>query len=736
MKKLFILLASLWLFTNKTSGQTNLPPVYEISSDTAISTVIPDGYWKMLEDKEGKLTLQDVLKLPVADKFHFNQSKDKQFNFGIHTYWFCFRLKNVMNRDAEIGLGFNSFPNQGNEQSTVYLAWDGQWSEYENGIFAPRMKLNGLALNNFVHVTMKPGEEVTVYNREYNSYLFPFTSGNYSIGFSNAKKILEQNYVQDESLLINAVNDSILFGILLFAVAFNFFFFLIVKERLYLYFAVYVLNLGIGRMPTETYFVFLRESRILWIWLYAIVYEITFFFLVLFIRSLLNTRTLLPRWDRFLNRLNYANLIVGLLSYLIPYLFPSAHEPEPYRIINIITLGTGIALMGCILLTFFIVLKRYENANKTLTFFILPVLCVWAPGWAISTLYETFGVVFFSISFTRWLDNWWNYIESVCLCWLVLSYSWVLLQRFRNLQNRIAQQEIERQKEKTVLIEQKKIELEKKVEERTAELKLSFENLQSTQHQLIQSEKMASLGELTAGIAHEIQNPLNFVNNFSEVNRELIDEASQAIVAGNIHEAIELLSSLKINEEKINIHGQRADSIVKGMLLHSRSSSGQKEPIDVNALADEYLRLSYHGLRAKDKSFNATIQTDFDSSIGKIGIVPQDMGRVLLNLYNNAFYAVWEKANLRLSGYIPTVSVTTKREGDYVRIVVSDNGTGVPQKVIDKIFQPFFTTKPTGQGTGLGLSMSYDIIKSHGGELTVESMEGEGAKFIIRVPVY
>jgi two-component system, NtrC family, sensor kinase len=274
-------------------------------------------------------------------------------------------------------------------------------------------------------------------------------------------------------------------------------------------------------------------------------------------------------------------------------------------------------------------------------------------------------------------------------------------------------------------------------EKQKAKIKIekAYEELKSTQAQLIQSEKMASLGELTAGIAHEIQNPLNFVNNFSELNKELIDEAYQAIKAGNTNEAIELLSSLRDNEEKISNHGQRADSIVKGMLQHSRTSAGQKEATEINALADEYLRLSYHGLRAKDKSFNATMQTDFDPTIGKINIVPQDIGRVMLNLYNNAFYAILEKVKRQTLGYEPRVSVSTKRSGDKIKIMVKDNGIGIPQKVIDKIFQPFFTTKPAGQGTGLGLSMSYDIIKAHGGELKVESKEGEWTEFVVLIPI-
>ncbi len=284
-------------------------------------------------------------------------------------------------------------------------------------------------------------------------------------------------------------------------------------------------------------------------------------------------------------------------------------------------------------------------------------------------------------------------------------------------------------------LNQQKI-LQEEVNRQTAEIRTTLDNLKSAQSQLIQSEKMASLGELTAGIAHEIQNPLNFVNNFSEVNAELIDEMKNELATGNQQQAIEIADDIKENEQKINHHGKRADAIVKGMLQHSRTSSGQKEPTDINALCDEYLRLSYHGLRAKDKTFNADFKTDFDETIGKINIIPQDVGRVLLNLFNNAFYAVNEPSNsLKGEQYKPTVSVQTKKEENRVCVTVSDNGNGISDSIKEKIFQPFFTTKPTGEGTGLGLSLSYDIIKAHGGILKVENKEGEGSEFIIQLPV-
>jgi two-component system NtrC family sensor kinase len=288
------------------------------------------------------------------------------------------------------------------------------------------------------------------------------------------------------------------------------------------------------------------------------------------------------------------------------------------------------------------------------------------------------------------------------------------------------------QEKQQILSAQNEI-LEKQVAERTAELAKSLEELKATQTQLIQSEKLASLGELTAGIAHEIQNPLNFVNNFSELSKELIEELEEergkdkTIRDEGLEE--ELLGDIAQNLEKINHHGKRASSIVKGMLEHSRASSGKKEPTNVNALAEEYLRLAYHGIRAKDKSFNADFKANLDESVPKIPLITQDFGRVLLNLINNAFFAV---KDMQGKGQ---VIVSTKKLADEIEIKVSDNGTGIPDHIKAKIFQPFFTTKPTGQGTGLGLSLAYDIVtKGHGGTLEVETKEGEGTTFIIKLP--
>lgn len=335
------------------------------------------------------------------------------------------------------------------------------------------------------------------------------------------------------------------------------------------------------------------------------------------------------------------------------------------------------------------------------------------------------------------LLSWYVFIYLTGVLPVLLSMSLYLSQKVA-----ITHKSLEAEVNKTMELQlenaRKEVELKKAGELKAAYLALeeAHANLKSTQAQLIQSEKMASLGELTAGIAHEIQNPLNFVNNFSDVSKELLDEMREVMEKGDAENVKAIMKDVIQNLDKINFHGKRADSIVKGMLQHSRRSSGHKELTDVNALCDEYLRLAYHGLRARDKSFNLKFETSFDDTIGKINVMPQDLGRVILNLINNAFYAVMERKKLEKAGYEPTVKVGTEKSNGMVMIRVVDNGTGIPQKVLDKIFQPFFTTKPTGQGTGLGLSLSYDIItKGHGGELSVETKEGEGTVFNILLPL-
>ena len=437
---------------------------------------------------------------------------------------------------------------------------------------------------------------------------------------------------------------------------------------------------------------------------------------VIYLRRALKAKLFIPEWHDRLQWLLYASIGLLVAQTIV----------DNFRIV---LHWVGMIMLGWLL----------YNLNKNEKFKEAKFLV---------TAMVPYLVVAFVIAVIRLIDidlynewsNWTDAIQTFAVIWGVGT--WIVTRRQRKELIKAKQKALE-EEENNKVISAMKAQLEVQVAERTAELRkqkeeleVTLDELRAAQTQLIQSEKMASLGELTAGIAHEIQNPLNFVNNFSEVNKELLTEMKHEIDIGNLAEAKNIARDIQDNEEKITYHGKRADAIVKSMLQHSRSSSGKKEPADVNALADEYLRLAYHGLRAKDKSFNAKFETDFDDRIEQINIVHQDIGRVLLNLINNAFYSVSEKQKQDIPGYEPTITVATKKMNDNrVQISVADNGNGVPKKVLDKIFQPFFTTKPTGFGTGLGLSLSYDIItRGHGGELKVETKEGEGAEFIIILP--
>jgi two-component system NtrC family sensor kinase len=433
------------------------------------------------------------------------------------------------------------------------------------------------------------------------------------------------------------------------------------------------------------------------------------------LRKSLQTAAKLPRWDKVFSYMSYTAIALLITELTIPH-----------------SRNTILWLAHFLMLYLTYVLYKEEELVGA-----RQVLIAIAP-YVLLSLFSDITRLAAEGRYTGWKDL----IEIAT----VFAVVWMLAMLIIIHRQRKA---LEKEKVKTKAEEEKKKEvislkdqLEIQVAQRTAELTQQKEELQqtlvelrATQAQLIQSEKMASLGELTAGIAHEIQNPLNFVNNFAEVNAELAEEIKDEIDKGNFDEAKSIAISLKDNEEKISYHGKRADAIVKGMLLHSRKNTGQKELTDINALTDEYLRLSYHGLRAKDKSFNAAMETDFDPSVKSINIVQQDIGRVLLNIFNNAFYAVTEKKKLAGEDYEPTVYVTTRKLNDTIEIIIRDNGNGVPPRVLEKIFQPFFTTKPTGQGTGLGLSISYDIIKSHDGEIKVDAEEGKFTEFIITLPI-
>ena len=432
-----------------------------------------------------------------------------------------------------------------------------------------------------------------------------------------------------------------------------------------------------------------------------------------------------PEWEKLLNYSFFAALILMVL--------------EIFFRVDHLTVWIW-QLVEAILIAVTFQLEIFQPARKLMVGLIPLMILLFLTAW-----FETlFPKIYEKI------DNYFDLAKAIAITWMT-AMIWLASKERKALETEKQKRLVE--EERNRIIEEQKLQLESLVALRTneitrqnEELETTLVELQSTQKQLIQAEKMASLGELTAGIAHEIQNPLNFVNNFSEVSVELIAEMKEELKAGNTEAVIEIAEDIEKNLYKISHHGKRADAIVKGMLQHSRSSTGIKEATDLNSLADEYLRLSYHGLRAKDKNFNATMVTHYDENIGLVYIIPQDLGRVFLNLYTNAFYSVTAKKKAAVESnatYEPTVTVITKLvknggdEGeDIIWISVKDNGMGIPQKVLDKIYQPFFTTKPSGEGTGLGLSLSYDIIyKGHNGKMTVDTKEGEYAEFIIVLPI-
>jgi two-component system NtrC family sensor kinase len=398
---------------------------------------------------------------------------------------------------------------------------------------------------------------------------------------------------------------------------------------------------------------------------------------------------------------------VPLICYLLIIFISVVAQKRQVKEARILTIGFGIASVSFLIFLIIAIMDTTPNFlvplfNPAAFFFLIYTL---APPAAVS--------IFLAYNFARTSKRLQDKLYEV----EILSRKNVAVER-----------------EKQELLASQNLQLEAKVHERTAALNQSLDELKSAQSQLIQSAKMASLGELTAGIAHEIQNPLNFVNNFSEVNTELIEDANQEIEKGNIPDAKSILKNIKDNEEKINHHGKRADAIVKSMLKHSKSSTGAREPTNISAMAYEYSRLAFHGWRAKDKMFDVNLISEFDQSIMPVYVVRLDIGRVILNLINNAFYAVAERKKQHGSGYEPTVILSTKKSGQSVLLSIKDNGNGIPEKLLDKVFQPFFTTKPAGQGIGLGLSLSYDIVKAHNGELKVITKEGEGAEFLITLP--
>jgi signal transduction histidine kinase len=646
-------------------------------------------------DSTQHLGLQDIMGKT------FIACQSEILNLGNTPYKIWIRFSLVSKKDKESLLEINA-PLL-SKLEVYQITGDSSRLVFNGGFLKPFHERPVYSENWLFNLHLEAGTVSTIYMMGQSIYPFQIP-----IVLSSENKFVEAN--QFHNLFWG-----IYMGVMIFAFIYNFFVYLSVRERSYLYYLLYVIS-SVG------FYLGLEGFGFQLLWPDSPGFNPIFPILVSFSNCFLTVFTL-----RFLriNKDQKALFYWGWTSNIIFILLAILNIAGVYE------LALGLSQLFSLLVCIFYITAGIVSLRRgvsTAKYYLI--------GWSAFLLL----IILFILALNNVVPSNFFTTHGIFIGHMteVLLLSFALADRINVLktENEKKQKEIIIQLEENHQLQTKvNRELEQKVEERTAELKHSLENLKSTQSQLIQSEKMASLGELTAGIAHEIQNPLNFMNNFSELNVELLDELRQEMKNGNTSDADSIAEIVRENELKISNHGKRADAIVKGMLQHSRSNTGVKEAVDINSLVDEYLRLSYNGLRAKEKDFNATIKTDFDITIGKINLIPQDIARMLLNLYNNAFYFVSEKKKTAGAVYEPTVSISTKKTGNKVEIRVKDNGKGIPPKVVDKIFQPFFTTKPAGQGTGLGLSISYDIVKAHGGEIKVETKEGDFTEFVVHLPI-
>ena len=697
-----ILLCFLLFLTVPLFAQDQWPEAFVIDNDAKMYTSLPNRNWQYINTGEDSVAFNKVITPEYSKQFKEQINKISNIKEKAHI-WVRFRVKN----EAKDPLIFTI--SVYNEKEDVYINRKKKWEHFLNGYMVPWSRRSGIKSINEIKYALAAGEEIKVYA---NLGDVTFING-FDPKIGNYLKIVDHNYVS----AYNYVKDDVLsfgfFGFIIFAVIFNLFFYYVNREKVYLVFAFLLFFSALLLAENVLSSLLFSEYRMGYPFFLA---TTIIFFIITFIHTLryfFRIKIHFPGWDKFLI---YFSVFVGVTGFTELILFIN-NWPIPLIAVGVITfLGFFVFVIAAIVMIISLLRKKDKEARlfviAAMPFLASPII-------------------------TILID--WSWIFTLCGIWTILVLSWGMFARFKSLQMENARAALEKEEERNRLIAQQNEVLEQQVTERTAELQHSLESLKQTQAQLIQSEKMASLGELTAGIAHEIQNPLNFVNNFSDVSAELLQELKEEVDKGDLTEVNAIADDVIQNLEKIAHHGRRADSIVKGMLQHSRSSSGQKEPTDINVLTDEFLRLAYHGLRAKDKSFNAEMITNFGEGLPKITIVSQDMGRVLLNLFNNAFYATQEKSKQSQfpgNSYKPVIIVTTLQIEDAIQIIIKDNGVGIPAEIKDKILQPFFTTKPTGEGTGLGLSLSYDIIvKAHGGTLDIESQLGEGSQFIITLPV-
>ena len=686
-----------------------------ISFLSSSQTIVWDGKNKFmnigqqvsfLEDPAGKLAIEQVSSPAFSGRFTKSKKIILNFGFTESVYWIKFSVHPSYTEPLLLEVAQARLPSV----SLFSKNLTGRWKSYEAGYTIP--------------LEDKP--------IKHHFQLFPLYQNNTDyflrIRYSGAPIPLTiwKESVYEQKKLIQLITYGIYLGIMTFVILNNLFLFISLRRFTYLYYTFLVLLYASFSALNDGYILYLNPTinlTPLYI-LNPIIAQPTGLLYSIFF---LNIRKYAPGFYRFA-----LLMAVYFTSYIIWYRFLPT--------MTVFQISQIHALLGIFLMTF-LGIKVGVNGNK-LGYYFATAYCILFVFALIEIVYIATGSPSYSSEI--------SYI-STGLIIEVFILSYALSKRFEWEQKDTEKSKTEAQQlllEKTqeneqLLLSQNET-LEREVAERTnaivqksSELQQSLDTLKATQNQLIQKEKMASLGELTAGIAHEIQNPLNFVNNFAEVSAELAQELEESLQAGDAASVASLSADLRQNMHHIARNGQRASAIVRSMLEHSRSGTDERQPTDLNALAEEYLKLAYHGMRAKDSTFNVQLVTDLDPELGKIELSTQEIGRVLLNLYNNAFYAVRQKQAQQSNGYKPTVSVRTHRQANTVELRVKDNGTGIPESVKQKIFQPFFTTKPAGEGTGLGLSLSYDIVtKGYGGEMTVVSQEGEGTAFVVQLPLH
>lgn len=764
---------ALTLYATGARAQQAEAPLLRILSDTTYAFRLPDSAFQIFPDQSG-LSFSEVKKNNNQVLF-VPKTSLKARQIKTNNWWVRYRIGNNADSSLQISLGATG----------DYITWY-TWiadkpaavETFQSGSALPWGKKDGFKNADLVPITIPPHSEIVVYGniRLKKQGLPP----EFVLAWFSTEKMIRNQFFdqQAESMGKDTFSKIFFAGFFLLAALFYLVLFAVIKEKEYGYLALFLFFLFIQMNP---YFTILlardhpglaqRISEA------GLLYTLFFF---QFTRSFFNTAVRLPRRDKLLRLTN----IVYASTVFAAVIWNGVNWLEATRSI---LFCAGIVIYG---VTLFGLLKKKDNESRLFLKAMFPFISCFTLFLVSGLLYIAFIALNISTldPFFELLGNWSNHLYHFSISWAILFFAYVLFRRYDHQRKKVAHQALEKEilarekeSERNALIAKQKIELEEQVAMRTAELNASLEELKTTQHQLIHAEKMASLGELTSGIAHEIQNPLNFVNNFSEINAELAEELKIELINGDYDAASQLAGEILDNEARILHHGKRADNIVKGMLQHSRKGIGKKENTDIAQLCSEYLRLSLHGMRSRFPDFHIQPETKFDPFTGKLNVIPQELGQAIFNIISNAYYACMEKSRtpktelvevelveVELAGtaygpktlthrgsghsttvsalpvtvkntgslYVPRIELCTYRNNQFVEIRIRDNGSGIPQHLKDKIYQPFFTTKPTGEGTGLGLSLAYDIIKrGHNGELTVESTEGEFSEFIIRLPV-